>query len=67
LKAYKEEHKNCLLPFNHKENESLANWVSNQRKCWKACTLSNIRVELLLKVGFVFDLHEKTDKINMMN
>jgi len=54
LKACKEEHKNCLVPFNHKDNNQLGKRVAAQQ----TCKLSQERVDLLKKIGFVFDAQE---------
>jgi len=54
LKAHKEEHKNCLVPFNHKDSNQLGEWVATHR----TCKVSQDRVELLEKIGFVFDAQE---------
>jgi len=54
LKAYKEEQKNCPVPFNCKDSKQLGEWVATQ---W-TCKLSQDRVELMEKIGFVFDAQE---------
>jgi len=59
LKAYKEEHKHCLFPRVCEENVPLRRWVVKQRSLWKARTLSKHRVELLEKIGFVFELDDE--------
>jgi len=69
LKAYKEEHGDCVVPLrlkNEKDNpwKRLANWVSFQRlqykkrKQGKKSLLSDDRLRELEEIGFVFSVKE---------
>ena len=58
LKAYKEEHSDCLVPNKHKTSDgfNLGNWVSFQRK--KKDKLSPERVQRLDELGFVWKVNK---------
>jgi len=60
LVAYKKEHKNCLVPQVHKENESLGTWVRDQRVHWRDGALSEERTKLLENIDFEFEPYEKS-------
>lgn len=63
LLEYKNKHGNCLIPVGYEGNPQLANWVSTQRQEWKSFSsnkpsrLTEERVALLNKVGFVWEAH----------
>jgi len=61
LLVYKEEHGDCLVPDNYKENASLGHWVSSQRNLWNAGKLSEDRMKLLDKIDFEFDRGARID------
>src|SRR5262245_34025372 len=51
LLAYKRAHGDCDVPDKWNENKKLANWVSQQRHCYKRGTLDVGRVKLLKETG----------------
>jgi helicase associated protein len=55
LLDYKSRHGDCNVPQRWSENQSLANWVNNQRQFKRKGTLSNVRVKKLEEVGFVWN------------
>jgi len=67
LKAYKHIHGDCLVPTSYKENPKLANWVSSQRKLYNNNSLSEERIDVLEKVGFIWDRweHEFEQKLRV--
>ena len=56
LTEYKAIHDHCNVPRKYKEDQSLAEWVSGQRKHWKKGTLDPEREEMLTGLGFIFDM-----------
>jgi Helicase associated domain. len=65
LCEFKEQHGHCLVPHTFPENQSLARWVKRQRRQYKlmqdgdpSSTMTQDRVELLNREGFVWDSHE---------
>ena len=63
LLKYRDEHGHCLVPHNWEGNRQLAQWVKRQRyqfklKCeGKHSTVSDERMKILQKVGFVWSRH----------
>ena len=57
LKAYKEEHKDCLVHIDFKTGEgfTLGSWVRGQRKSNRKGTLAPERILRLDELGFVWD------------
>ena len=66
LKAYKEKHGDCLVPFNYEHNAKLANWVSHQRKQYKEwlndvhSTITQERIDQLNEIEFVWEVRGKS-------
>mmetsp|Transcript_16763 Transcript_16763/g.31759 ORF Transcript_16763/g.31759 Transcript_16763/m.31759 type:complete len:583 (+) Transcript_16763:365-2113(+) len=65
LREFKKQHGHCLVPHTFPENQSLARWVKRQRRQYKllqdgdtSSTMTQDRVELLNREGFVWDSHE---------
>jgi hypothetical protein len=63
LLAFRKEHGHCRVPRNHKEYGALSAWVKRQRyqyklrKERKQSFLTDERVEVLDRLGFVWDSH----------
>ncbi|MBA3665010.1 MAG: Helicase associated domain protein [Bacteroidetes bacterium] len=60
LKAFKSETNHCDVKITHKD-KLLANWVSSQRSCYKALTLSEDKIRLLEAEGFNWSLKKRMD------
>ena len=58
LKAYKQEHGDCLVPMTYANDKQLGNWVANQRKLNKTYGLSAERKTQLESIGFVWDVRD---------
>lgn len=58
LQQYKENHGDCLVPKQYKANPSLGLWVSKQRQNKRLGKLSDLQVEILDELGFVWDASE---------
>ena len=54
LVAYQKVHGTGHVPSKWKENQTLANWVRMQRLQYKKQELSNVRIEKLNAIGFVW-------------
>jgi hypothetical protein len=63
LLKYRDEHGHCLVPHNWQDNRQLAQWVKRQRYQFKLksegkhSTLTENRMKILDKVGFVWNRH----------
>jgi superfamily II DNA or RNA helicase len=55
LRAYKETHGDCNVPWGWKDNPALGSWCNNQRTTYKSKKLSPDRVRRLEQLGFVWD------------
>jgi len=76
LSAFREEHGNCEVPRNYPQNQSLANWVSNQRTHYKLYVqaqesgdsdtvytfMTAERVAQLESVGFTWTVRKRRPK-----
>ena len=58
LCAYKAQNGHCNVPRNDEQNESLGQWVANQRVLYKRNTLNPDCVQQLNSMGFIWDLNE---------
>ncbi|MDC0306473.1 Helicase associated domain protein [Akkermansiaceae bacterium] len=60
LVAYKEEHGDCLVPYEWEEDKKLACWVAGQRSGRKRgrITADTKRFKRLDEIGFVWDIDE---------
>lgn len=65
LRDFRKKHGHCLVPHTYPENQSLARWVKRQRRQYKlmqdgdlTSAMTQDRVDLLNKEGFVWDSHE---------
>lgn len=58
LLKYKDKHGDCNIPSSSRNG--LSRWVSTQREFYKQNRLTNERVEKLNKIGFFWDLLEKS-------
>ena len=65
LRSFKRKYGHCLVPHTFDENPHLARWVKRQRRQYKlllegntASTMTQERVEILTKEGFIWDSHE---------
>jgi hypothetical protein len=59
LVKFKQEHGNCLVPWDYDEGESLVSlgaWVSTQRQCHGKNEIPQDRKQLLDKLGFVWNV-----------
>eukprot|EP00547_Thalassionema_nitzschioides_P003566 CAMPEP_0194207078 /NCGR_PEP_ID=MMETSP0156-20130528/5941_1 /TAXON_ID=33649 /ORGANISM="Thalassionema nitzschioides, Strain L26-B" /LENGTH=338 /DNA_ID=CAMNT_0038933767 /DNA_START=54 /DNA_END=1070 /DNA_ORIENTATION=- len=71
LMEFKMKHNHCIVPHTYSEDPGLGRWVKRQRyqyKCLQQNKKSSMmpdRVELLEKIGFVWDPHEATWKENL--
>jgi hypothetical protein len=52
LVAYKEMHKNSMVPYHYQEDPKLGHWVSQQRKQYKNDSLLPNRLTLLNSIDF---------------
>eukprot|EP00980_Cylindrotheca_fusiformis_P005845 scaffold1228_cov119-Cylindrotheca_fusiformis.AAC.12 len=63
LLYFKANHGHCSVPINYSQDIILARWVKRQRYQYKrklegkTCALDNVRIELLERLGFVWDSH----------
>lgn len=70
LKVFKQEHGNCNVPYNYKEDTSLGMWVQTQRRVYHKTTymygerkeMSEDRINLLKSIGFDFGSRRKMAK-----
>mmetsp|Transcript_8640 Transcript_8640/g.13325 ORF Transcript_8640/g.13325 Transcript_8640/m.13325 type:complete len:350 (+) Transcript_8640:211-1260(+) len=66
IEQYKMQHNHCLVPHSYPENPELARWVKRQRYQYKLfrqgkpTSMSRERIEMLEKIGFVWDSHKAT-------
>lgn len=65
LRDFKRKYGHCLVPHTFDENPHLARWVKRQRRQYKlllegdpASTMTQERVEILTREGFIWDSHE---------
>ncbi len=54
LVKYKQQFGNCDIPMNWPRNPRLARWVSSQRSAKKSESLAEYRIQLLDKLGFIW-------------
>ena len=58
LKAYKEKHGDCNVPYRYTQDESLAAWVNTQRQRKSKSKLSDSQLHALTAIGFDWDPFE---------
>jgi hypothetical protein len=58
LVAYKEQHGNCNVPDKWVENPSLGTWVGSQRRRKNKGTITNLQIEKLNQLGFIWNLEK---------
>eukprot|EP00526_Cylindrotheca_closterium_P012864 CAMPEP_0113622840 /NCGR_PEP_ID=MMETSP0017_2-20120614/11724_1 /TAXON_ID=2856 /ORGANISM="Cylindrotheca closterium" /LENGTH=453 /DNA_ID=CAMNT_0000532721 /DNA_START=18 /DNA_END=1379 /DNA_ORIENTATION=+ /assembly_acc=CAM_ASM_000147 len=69
LKAYRDLHGDCNVPYHHPENKALGKWVSRQREFFKfrqeglRSSLTDERVNELAEVGFTWKVRDQTDYV----
>lgn len=69
LKAYRDLHGDCNVPYHHPENRALGKWVSRQREFYKfraeglRSSLTDERVNELAEVGFTWKVRDQTDYV----
>ena len=59
LVAYKQEHGDCLVPKEWKQNMQLGSWVGCQRLNRRAAKLPSDKIKRLDSLGFVWDPYEQ--------
>ena len=59
LVAYKQQHGHCNVPTRCKEYRNLGTWVNNLRQHFKRGELSDERVAMLDKIGFIWKLKKQ--------
>ena len=65
LVAYKEQHKNTMVPCRYDKNPKLGRWVAAQRRIYKKDELDLNRVDLLNSIDFNWDgISETKGKVN---
>ena len=55
LKKFKNKFEHCIVPQNHPENPTLAQWVGKQRQSYKNKTLKKEYVHILNQMNFIWD------------
>jgi hypothetical protein len=66
LVAYKNQHKNTMVPFHYEKDRKLGHWVPVQRQNYKNEELLPKRADLLKSIGFEWDgAKEHCDKLWM--
>ena len=63
LVAYKEKHKNTMVPSQYEEDPKLGRWVSTQRNFFKKNELPKERLDQLNSIDFVWRVRKKSKNV----